>query len=300
MALAGLQVRAASFVRTAQMSGDLLAVLATVCRLSVPSLRAVAYASPLGSEARRRHPECASLPAKSSEEADAIRASKHRTDGLECLVRVIVAVSSAGLALVLNAACSNGATLTWTEDVRLPDGRIITLERYSEFKAGAGQPGSRSTESLQRFKFKHPTTGVVVRWENVSAQGTLKTIALLFDGDKPLLLTRPAYGNDLITFRCPNPPYLLYEYVHGQWLSKPLAQIGVERLRANMTTHSLDEREQIERNKNHLSVEQTTNSYTYRDGKVRTPHILEFKGAPEQTFRVYENCDRPLNYLLAQ
>jgi len=114
-----------------------------------------------------------------------------------------------------------------------------------------------------------------------------------------VLLTVPAYGQDFGTFKCPNPPYLLFEHAQGQWRSRPLATIGVDRLRANVTTHPLSARKEIERSKRHLSVEQTAASIAYRDGTVPVPYILEFKGMPDQTFRVWENCDRPLTYLLA-
>lgn len=211
------------------------------------------------------------------------------------LCSVLVA---APLIVVLLVGCTGGSNLSWTEDVKVPDGRVIALERYTEFKGGSSHLGDPSTESLQRFKFSHPTTGELVKWEDSEFPGRLKTIALWFDGEVPVLLTTPAYGGDFITFKCPNPPYFVYEYVQGHWRSKPLAKIGVDRLRSNMTTHSLEQRQYIEGYKRRLSAGQTADSYTYRDGTQRVPYIIEFKGMPEQTFRVYENCNRPLNYLL--
>lgn len=211
-----------------------------------------------------------------------------RTRNLTAAVERTVAIAAA----VLLTACSND--LTWTEDVRLPDGRTVTLERYVEFE------GPRGTESLQRLKFKHPGTGEAVRWENSKQNGTLATIAVWLENDIPMLLTTPPYGGDLIAYKCPNPPYLLFEYVQGQWRSRPLVNIGVDRLRANVTTHPLEARKEIERSKRRLTVEQTSASIAYRDGTTPVPYILEFAGMPEQTFRVYENCNRPLAYLLAR
>jgi hypothetical protein len=220
---------------------------------------------------------------------------------LRSAVHVIRAIATTTMALVLAGALSACARndLKWIEDVRLPDGRVVTLDRYVEFK-GPSQLGDPSTESLQRLSFKHPTTGEVVRWESAREQGLLKTIALWLDRERPVLLTRPAYGGDQIKLKCPNPPYLLYEYEQGSWRSKPLAQIGVDRLRSNMTTNSLEKRAELETNMRRLTADQTADSYTYRNGNVRVPYILDFKGMPEQTFRVHENCDRPNNYLLAK
>ncbi len=198
------------------------------------------------------------------------------------------------------AGCSDNASLSWTEEVTLPDKRVITLERFVEFKGGASRPGDPATESLQRITFRHPDTGETVRWENTKEDGRLQTVALWLDQGTPLLLTDPAYGDAHIKYRCPNPPYLLYEYAHGKWSQRPLSQIGVDRLRANMTTRILEARSEIERGGHHLVAEQTANSYAYRDGKFRVPYVIEFKGMPEQTFVVYENCNRPLDLLLAR
>ncbi len=103
--------------------------------------------------------------------------------------------------------CFSDSNLSWTEDVKLPDGRVVTLSRYVEFKGGGSQFGDPSTESLIRFEFKHPSSGEVVRWESTKQQKLQKTIALWLDNGKPMLLTEPAYGGELFAYGCPNPPY---------------------------------------------------------------------------------------------
>ena len=45
----------------------------------------------------------------------------------------------AALLLLLAGACSRGSELEWTEDVKLPDGRVVALKRYTEFKGGSSQ-----------------------------------------------------------------------------------------------------------------------------------------------------------------
>jgi hypothetical protein len=213
-----------------------------------------------------------------------------------------IATSTAALLLAGGLASCARNDLKWTEDVRLPDGRVVTLERYVEFKGGASNFGDPSTDSLQRLSFTHPSTGEVIRWESSKEAGRLTTIALWMSQETPRLLVQPTYGGDLIRFKCPNPPYLLVEHVQSQWRSVPLAQIGVDSLRANMTTHLMESglREKIEGSGLRLNADQTADSYTYRNGNVRVPYVLDFKGMPEQTFRVYENCNQPLNYLLAK
>jgi hypothetical protein len=195
------------------------------------------------------------------------------------------------LAIVL-AACGS-SDLTWTEDVKLPDGRVVTLKRWVEFK-GAYAMGDTPNESKQRLEFKHPVTGETVKWENVEDTGMLRTIALLLDNGTPMLLTEPNLGQDFHQFKCPNPPYLLFEYVAGQWRNRPLAQIPVKNLRSNVTSRPKQEREAIEFNKRHLTVEKTRDSYTYYKGVHKVPYIIKFDNMPTQTFNDAD-CSRPSN-----
>ena len=192
------------------------------------------------------------------------------------------------------AACRND--LTWTEDVKLPDGRVVTLTRWVEFK-GPYTMGDTATESKQRLQFKHPETGEIVKWENDKEPGLLKTVAIVLDKGNPVLLGTPAYGGDYFKFNCPNPPYLMYEYMSGQWRARPLAQVPVKTIRANLTTHAKQMREEIEANKRHLTAAQTSDSYTYRDGVFKVPYIIRFDGMPAQTFAT-KNCDHAFNELL--
>jgi hypothetical protein len=122
---------------------------------------------------------------------------------------------------------------------------------------------------------------------------------LWIEHDTPVLVTRPAYGGDSWKYKCPNPPYLLLAHFSGQWQRRPLAAVGVERMRSNMTSNPLRDRRQIEESKHHLTAQQTSDSYTYRDGKFRVPYVLVFKGMPAQSFDE-RNCDYPSlnNYLL--
>jgi hypothetical protein len=69
-------------------------------------------------------------------------------------------------------------TVSWKEDVRLPDGRIVTLSRSVGFRGGTAAFGSRQTESKQRIEFVHPDSGQSVAWTNPKKEGRLNTLAL--------------------------------------------------------------------------------------------------------------------------
>jgi hypothetical protein len=118
-------------------------------------------------------------------------------------------------------------------------------------------------------------------------------------GSKAMLLTTPLYGDDDFSYKCPNPPYLLYEYTQGQWTRKPLAEVGLDQVRSNMTSHPLGARPRIQDRGHHLDVDETSNSHTYRDGTQPVPYILSFRNLPVQVLD--ESCPHrksPPNYLL--
>jgi hypothetical protein len=115
---------------------------------------------------------------------------------------------------------------------------------------------------------------------------------------RPLLLGTPAYGDDYFRLGCPNPPYMLFEYISGKWISRPLAQIRIDTVRVNLTTHAKKMRDEIEASNRHLTAAQTSDSYTYRDGVHRVPYLIRFQSMPAQSFDA-RNCDKPFNELIS-
>jgi hypothetical protein len=197
--------------------------------------------------------------------------------------------------LLTLSACSDG--LKWSEDVRLPDGRVVTLNRQVEFEGPTGGPGGPHTESFQRIEFVSPIDGDTVVWENRRPNAMLGVVALWADGRRLRILTAPLYGGDEFKVGCPNPPYLVYEYSSGEW--KPLAwnQIPRMAIRANVTTQPLYARALIERSRKHLTAEQTSNSlYTLANG-FEVPYVVNLEPDIKQSF-ASQNCDRKRNYLI--
>lgn len=85
--------------------------------------------------------------------------------------------------------------------------------------------------------FRNSDSNQSVEWTNTKKEGRLTTLALGITNSKPWLLVTPAYMNDFFVHKCPNPPYLLLEYANEAWVSKPLAQIPVKRIRAHEELH---------------------------------------------------------------
>jgi hypothetical protein len=193
-----------------------------------------------------------------------------------------------GALLFILLGCSRQSSpLKWTEDVRLPDGRVVTLTRYQEFK-GPHELGDTPSVSDYWFEFKHPDTGQVVRWQS---NRDLRTMALMMDGKNPMLLTRPAFGSSMWTYNCPNPPYLLFKF-DGAWKQIPVTEIPVKRFRVNMTFGPSDSRREIRLSNYHLTAEQTSKSY-----HNTASYIINFDLMKEQTFDK-KNCGLSRNYLV--
>lgn len=205
------------------------------------------------------------------------------------MLNKIIRVASTLVLTVVLAACDNASSpLRWIEDVRLPDGRIVTLTRYQEFK-GPHEWGNTPTVSDYWFEFKHPDTGQVVRWQS---DRDLDPLALFMDAKVPMLLVRPNFDG-VERRHCPNPPYLLFRFV-GVWEQVPLERIPVRRLRANLTFGLSGERKLIESSNFHLTAEQTSNT-TFQN----VPFIINFSLMKEQTFGI-QNCGRNPDRLLEQ
>lgn len=184
-------------------------------------------------------------------------------------------------------ACSNKPHLSWTEDVLLPDGRVLTLKRYQEFLGphGLGEP---PTESDYWFEFSHPDTGDKIRWQS---ERTLMPVALIIEGITAELLVRTAF-NGLELHKCPDPPYFFYRYADRKWSKVALASIRGRVFTPNLTMIATDAKSAIIASNYHLTTEQTAKTVA---APARGKKI-SFEGFKEQTFGT--RCNSPFNWML--
>jgi hypothetical protein len=124
------------------------------------------------------------------------------------------------LGLVLAAVpvlggCS-GNTLTWTEEVKLLDGRVITVTQKRRYDANKMPREFWLTFSLPELGNQEITwhEDILAQMLNVH-QGKLYVV-----GTTDTEQTIRKYGN-------PNPPYLGYSYEAGQWQRIPFTEIPV-------------------------------------------------------------------------
>jgi len=161
---------------------------------------------------------------------------------MNCAIRIFPTLWVITL-LAFLSGCDDGKALSWTEDVRLPDGTSVVVKRRSEFKAPTeiGQPPAESWYSLD---FEHPITGEKVHFEVQLRAGGAEVERTA--GQKGLLMQWPITfmlkGRDLylVTWthavfheflHCPDPPYQLYKWTNGKWVWTELTEIPLRKFR---------------------------------------------------------------------
>jgi len=198
-------------------------------------------------------------------------------------VGIIVLVLSI-LAVVVVVKVRGERSLRWTEDVQLPDGRVVTLTRYQAFRDANYDPGD------YWFEFTNPATRERIRFESTRGVGP---VSLLADGEDFLLLTTFPYGMvSYLGYDCPNPPYILKRFRQGFWVDVELTKSPQKVIAANLTTSIVDAVEKIKSSNYYLNVAQTKNQ-----SLNLTPYVVDLTLMGQQTFG-NRNCSSARNYLL--
>lgn len=204
-------------------------------------------------------------------------------------MRHVVQIVRIGLVVspLLLAACNDGRSVTWTEDVQLPDGRTVTLTRHQDFE-GPHELFQPQTPSDYWFEFTNPDTGQTVRWKS---DQLLATRSLAIDDKVPALLTSPV-SSGFFKYQCPDPPYLAFQFVDGKWAAVPLTRIAHKIASQNMTYLFADVEPALAAHQYHLTAAdiEDTLPAEYR-GKV-----IDLTSLSDQTFGTH--CFPPFNWML--
>ena len=145
------------------------------------------------------------------------------------------------------AGCSaESSTLRWTEEIRLPDGRVVLLNREQSFD-------KRDLVSSYWLEFKHPRTAASIRYEN---SGEFSTVALYLHEELAYLVVTPTFAVHFDQSGCPNPRYFVFKFLGDKWEQIPLMQSPLKQVAENMTVDSKSVRSEIKKRDYSVKVDE--------------------------------------------
>lgn len=120
------------------------------------------------------------------------------------------------------SGCSSD--MSWKEEVRLSDGRLIVVDRELLYESGGGELASNHSGSKPKaylIRFEHPNeSGKIIEWRTTKiSPKTWPEIPLVFDmeSEQPVVFAIVA-----ISPRCEM--YSKYVYRNGTWIDEPLPE----------------------------------------------------------------------------
>jgi hypothetical protein len=133
------------------------------------------------------------------------------------------AVACAALSTLAAAACSQERE--WKEEVALPDGNAIVIDRGVTFGPRNYEPGQSKTGAVKYWvSFKSPAGDQPIRWEN---PGKLAPMIFAISGGVPYVVAIPVSAYGYIEAGCPNPAYLFFRW-SGDWQTVSFAELPPE------------------------------------------------------------------------
>ena len=168
-------------------------------------------------------------------------------------------------ALLLCIACFLAACgvekLNWTEDVLLPDGRIVRVTRHQEFGGNTVLTES-ATVSDYRLEFVHPDTGERVRYEGTRQ---FDTIALFIENRESYLVLSYGIGGQDRHDGCPVPGVVFQRYRQGKWTGVTFAESPLKIVTQNLIHNAKSDRADLEKHKRQITPATFNNLFkTYR------------------------------------
>jgi len=174
--------------------------------------------------------------------------------------------------------------IKWTEDVRLPDGRVVNLTRYEAF-GGNYEPTQTPTTSESWLEFVHPDTKEKVRYEGTQFYST---VALFIHEKSAYLVLNMYLGGPW--HGCPTPPYSFIRFEKGKWQRVEYAGVPIKQITQNMILGAKGREKQI-REKRHIEANFLSTQGRPLDGLKK----IDITGLDKQIFKC-PNGMKPLPF----
>lgn len=124
--------------------------------------------------------------------------------------------------------CSN--TGSWQEEVKLSDGRVITVTQKRRYEGVYTGQDAGNIERESWLTFKLPEFGDrVIAWHE-----NLYPIVLNLHNGKLYIVSLPPSGREYRQYGKPIPPYMAYRYQADQWQRIPITEIPEAIYNTNM------------------------------------------------------------------
>jgi hypothetical protein len=131
-----------------------------------------------------------------------------------------------------------GHTMRWKEEVRLHDGHVIVVDRFYNLGGYPAIESHNRSPLDETLTFALPGSGKEIVWKtefnNLPEPNGLGPLLLDVVDGIPYLATSPAGCIAYNKWGRPNPPYVLFKYVHGAWQRIPLEAFPAVLINSNL------------------------------------------------------------------
>lgn len=114
-----------------------------------------------------------------------------------------------------------GNTGSWQEEVKLSDGRVITVTQKRRYESVYTGQDAGNIERESWLTFKLPEFGD----QEITWHENLYPIVLNLYNGKLYLVSLPPSAREFIQYGKPQPPYVAYLYQSGKWQRIPATEI---------------------------------------------------------------------------
>ena len=130
--------------------------------------------------------------------------------------------------LMTLTACSG--TSSWDEEIRLNDGRTITIEQWRKYASAYDGDKVARLQREARIRFKVPELGnATIEW-----QERLYPIVLNVHGGKWYIVGMPNTGADFDYYKRPRHTYVPFRFENGKWERIPFKELPKEVYQSNL------------------------------------------------------------------
>ena len=129
-------------------------------------------------------------------------------------------------------------TVRWQEQVPLPNGRTLMIDRSLEYDpSGLRIPGDGNPLKEQIVRFKLPGTKQQITWKSNYGVGyvdALQLVAIEIFDEVPYVVAVPLSCHAYNRWDRPSPPYVILKYVDRKWARVQFNEFPVKKVKSNV------------------------------------------------------------------